>query len=385
MGWKSQLLEPLAWLAGAVAGKGVDPRVVAPRNILVLRPSDLGDLLTTTPIFEALRRRFPVTRIVAGVGSWGFPILEHNPFVDEIAAIDLPWANKFVRDRSPRALLGFLASSPQIAQLRQHRGFDVGIDVTGSLVGVLTLLRLGARHRVGLHGYRGGSAACQHAVDWTDCTHVAGTALRQAEMLGAEALPEARPQIYLVDRERDAAEQIWGLRQPGNPPRFLVSCGGGLEDKCWTAEALGHALRDVAAAMRAEWGASDLLLIGGPADRGRAARVLAAGVPGLRSVCGETSLRITFALTERADLVLTNASMMLHVAAAFRKPTIAVLGGMHSDRQSHDRLWGYPPPYESIGPATPSGWPSCEVVVEAVMTAATARPGRRADHNELQA
>ncbi len=370
MGWKSRLLEPLAWSAKGFVARGADPCAVAPREVLVLRPSDLGDLLTTTPVFEALRRRFPATRIVAAVGGWGRAILEHNPFVDEVAALDLPWANKFVQDRSPRALLRFLARSPQVAELRGCRGFDAGIDVTGSLAGVLTLMRLGARHRIGLRGYRGGSAGCQHSAAWTERVHVAGMALRQAELLGAHDLPEARPQLYLTPGEREEAARIWGPRGSGGAPRFLVSCGGGAEEKCWPAEDLGRALRDMAAAMRARWGESDLLLVGGPTDRGRAARVLAAEIPGLRSVCGETSLRSSFALAEQADLVLTNASMMLHVAAAFRRPTVAVLGGMHSDPEGHDRLWGYPPPYASVGPAAPGTWPSSGAVVAAVMGAA---------------
>ena len=35
-----------------------------------LRPNDLGDLLTTTPAFAALRRRFPSSRIVAAVARY---------------------------------------------------------------------------------------------------------------------------------------------------------------------------------------------------------------------------------------------------------------------------------------------------------------------------
>ncbi|MGH7654822.1 MAG: glycosyltransferase family 9 protein [Gemmatimonadaceae bacterium] len=85
-----------------------------------------------------------------------------------------------------------------------------------------------------------------------------------------------------------------------------------------------------------------------------------------RSVCGETSLRTTFALAAVADGVLTNASMLAHTAAAFRKPTVVVIGGMHRDREAYDRLWGYPPPYQSIGPAGGAEWPEAAVVVEAM-------------------
>jgi ADP-heptose:LPS heptosyltransferase len=88
-------------------------------------------------------------------------------------------------------------------------------------------------------------------------------------------------------------------------------------------------------------------------------------------VCGETSLRSTFALCAGADAVLTNASMLSHTAAAFRKPTVVVLGGMHQDQEAYDRLWGYPAPYRSVGPASAAererGWPGVESVAGAVL------------------
>ena len=70
MGWKGALVEaPLALASRIVAPWGSLPE--APREILVVRPNDLGDLLTTTPALAALRGRFPSSRIVAAVGSWG--------------------------------------------------------------------------------------------------------------------------------------------------------------------------------------------------------------------------------------------------------------------------------------------------------------------------
>ena len=372
MTWKSQAFEPVSWVAGKLSRSGPDPRIVEPRSILVLRSTDLGDLLTTTPIFEALRRRFPRAHLVAGIGSWARAIVENNPFVDEIAEIDLPWSNKFVADKSPAALLTFLARSPQITALRKRGGFDVGIEILGSHITALTLLRLGARYRVGLRGYRGGWSACQQSATWKDGPHVCAMALRQAELLGAKNLPEARPQLYLVAAEREAAQSIWAPGSPRRPLRLLINCGGGLPVKVWPVEPLTRALADLSATMERQIGRPNMLLIGGSADRERAEQVMAARIPGLRSVCGEVPLRTTFALTEQADLVLTNASMLLHVAAAFRRPTVTVLGGMHADIGDHDRAWGYPPPYSSVGVTEPGTWPSPERVVNSVLSAINA-------------
>ena len=50
----------------------------APRSIFVLRSNDIGDLLAVTPLFEALRRRFPDAWIGVGTGGWNAPCLPRS-------------------------------------------------------------------------------------------------------------------------------------------------------------------------------------------------------------------------------------------------------------------------------------------------------------------
>lgn len=368
MGWKGTLVEgPLAITSRLAASWGPLPSM--PREILVIRPNDLGDLHTTTPVFDALRRRFPTSRIVAAVGSWGIPILAHNPNIDEVVALDAPWNNKFVADQSWGAVAKFLFRSEQVASLRRRGGFDVGIDVLGSHVGALLLMRLGVRYRVGVRGYRGGWTACQQYVRFSERVHVGRAALDQVALLGATELPLARPQLFLTDNERQSAERLWGARRSG-AVRLLVGCGGGLASKCWPTEQMAAALQRLT---RAELGDRrfEVLLVGGEADRARGIEIVAMTNGAVRSVCGDTPLRTTFALCESADAVLTNPSMLSHTAAAFTRPTIVVLGGMHQDAKAYDTLWGYPSPYRSIGPVTAaeqqSGWPDAATVAAAVL------------------
>jgi ADP-heptose:LPS heptosyltransferase len=63
----------------------------------------------------------------------------------------------------------------------------------------------------------------------------------------------------------------------------------------------------------------------------------------------------------------------MHVAAAFRRPTVAVLGGSITRPAVHDAIWGYPEHYRSVAPdqyvenAHDKNWPDVERVVQAVM------------------
>ena len=53
-------------------------------KILVIRHDNVGDLIITTPVFRALRERFPDAQIDALVNSYNFPILHNNPDLSHV-------------------------------------------------------------------------------------------------------------------------------------------------------------------------------------------------------------------------------------------------------------------------------------------------------------
>jgi ADP-heptose:LPS heptosyltransferase len=376
MDWKNLLIETPVWLMARFHPPRFDPRRDTPREILVLRPNDFGELLTTTPLFESLRKQFPSTRLIAGIGSWGRPILQNNPYIDEIVELDAPWNNKIVADRSHKNVLRFLWKSPQIDALRARGGFDVAIDVLGSYMGALLMMRLGARYRIGVRGYRGGWSGCQAHVVYA--RRKAGrAALAQGELLGATALPEVRPQLFLTTDERARATQLWMTNPPAGRPtvRIVAGVGAGVPTKACPPREVGAALAQIAQALEQQGHACEVVIVGSAADQARAAEAIAVAGPGVsvRSVAGEVPMRVMFALVEQADVVLTNSTMLMHVAAAFRRPTVAVLGGSITKPDVHDAIWGYPPPYVSVTPERSADgqrlkdWPEVGRVVQAVL------------------
>jgi heptosyltransferase-2 len=54
-------------------------------------------------------------------------------------------------------------------------------------------------------------------------------------------------------------------------------------------------------------------------------------------------LREVFALVEAADAVVCNASMLMHVAAAFEKRTVVTLGADYPSASREGRLWNCNP------------------------------------------
>ncbi|HCR36966.1 MAG TPA: glycosyl transferase, partial [Opitutae bacterium] len=65
MSLKRSVLEGFIGLLSKLYPKSKGQR---PNKIFVLRNNDIGDLLVSTPIFEALKKAHPEAYIIAGVG-----------------------------------------------------------------------------------------------------------------------------------------------------------------------------------------------------------------------------------------------------------------------------------------------------------------------------
>ena len=61
----------------------------------------------------------------------------------------------------------------------------------------------------------------------------------------------------------------------------------------------------------------------------------------VRNLCGKTDLRKTFAITSRCDAVVSNTSLLMHVAGAFSKPNLVLLGPWYDSSKLHAKQWGH--------------------------------------------
>ncbi len=339
--------------AGGRPGAAPSPPA-APRSIFVLRNNDIGDLLAVTPLFAALRHRFPAATIAAGVGRWNLPVLERNPHLTEVLIVEAPWFNKYQPHQGTLERLRYLGRSQQVRELARRR-FAVGIDVLGSGWGSLLLLRAGIPYRLGVRGYAGGDSAAQATVAFDPGEHVGRTALRFAEVLGATSLPPCRPQLFLGAEEEAAGERWWAAGEGGRRgARLVIGPGGGLMEKCWPAASF----QALAAGLAGTPGLS-VLAAGGAREKDLTGAVAAAagGRDGRddrddrddRRHGEPPELRQLFALVAASDLVVCNSSMLLHVAAAFAKPTLVLLGPSFPSAAQHQAQWGYAGTCRSLG------------------------------------
>jgi heptosyltransferase-2 len=326
--------------------RSADPgvRPVAPGKIFVLRNNDIGDLLIVTPVFEALKRNFPNAKVVAGVGAWNLDVLKLNPFIDEVLEINAPWANKYTANQGLRTVLNYVFCSPEVNRVKDS-SFDVGIDILGSHFGAMLLMRAEIPLRLGVTGYRGGDAGFHKSIAFSSRVHVGAAALHLAALLGSNAQVENRPQLFLSVDELEFGERLWtDVAEGSRYPRILLGPSGGFPEKCWPRTEFRDLVAQLEGQVRAR-----VIVVGAKADFEIGQFVCSLSVGNSRNMCGDLSLRHTFALAATSDFVVTNSSALMHIAAAFKKRTAVTLSGYYSSASDHDALWGYPGTCKSLG------------------------------------
>lgn len=196
----------------------------APREILIVKPSSLGDVVHTLPSSLELRRAFPEAKIRWLVNTEWKPLLEGLSHLDEV--IEFP-------RRDFRGARGLLRIGPWASELRKRFNADLVLDYQGLLRSALiSKLCRGSEGRViGLDDAREGArlfyhesvstAGCVHAVDrYLALTrHTTGSAGGPIEW----PLPEGRPPVGFAatDAGRDASR-----RRPSLPVESPATHGG---------------------------------------------------------------------------------------------------------------------------------------------------------------
>ena len=296
--------------------------MVAPKRILVVKLSDIGDVLTAIPALRALRESFPAARLEALVPPNSAPVLAESPLVDEVIVFD-----KFQYDRPIDAFKpSSLAALVRLALDLRRQRYDCLVILHhlttrwGTLKYAALALISGAKVRVGLdngrgwfltHRARDGGFGARHEVEyWLDVVGTIGARTEDTSLemaIGAEDEAFANDQCPLV------------AIHPGS--------GGYSLARRWSAEGFAH----VADALVERHGAR-IVLVGTPADGvSQVASLMRSEAVNLE---GKTNLKQLAAILKRCDLFIGADSGVMHLAAAVGTPLVAIFG------PSNHRAWG---------------------------------------------
>ena len=292
-------------------------------KILILKPSSLGDVIHALPVLRLLKLHFPAADIYWWIDSALAPLIEGDP--------DLTGIVRFERKRwcKPQHWPEMLRS---IHWLRAQN-FDLVIDLQ-------CLLRSGAfawlargKFLIGLDEAREGARGFYdvavrrpsfhtHAVDW------------YLAVLPPLGVPVHKNFTWLPERPPIAAavNQKWSPEnsklKTQNSKLILLQPGARWLNKRWPVQHFAELVR----ALAQKFPDARFAVLGGKDDAPLGEYIFQAAPEKVLNLCGTTTLPEMIEWVRRCDLLITNDTGPMHVAAAMNKPLVALFGPTAPER-----------------------------------------------------
>jgi len=279
------------------------------KKILVVAPSWVGDTMLMHPMLVRLKQRHPDCLIDVLAPPWTEELLQQ-----------LPEVNETITNQFPHGALQLAARISLGRQLRD-RHYDQAIVLPNSLKSALIPFFAGIPIRTGFVG------------------EMRYGLLNDSRKLDKHALP------LMVERFAQLAElPLDAIHRPLPQPRLLVSA----EQRQLVLDKFGLTLSQPVAVFcpGAEYGPAKrwpipyfaelaqhlqqqgymVWIVGSPKDQETGDKIVALGNLSTRNLCGSTNLAEAIALLDCADLVVSNDSGLMHLAAALDRPMLALYG-----------------------------------------------------------
>jgi lipopolysaccharide heptosyltransferase I len=279
------------------------------RRIALLKPSALGDIIHALPVLTALRDRFPDARVTWVVNRAYESLLVGHPHLTDTLAFD-----RGAFKKSPGRAVTY---SLWFANELRKRRFDLVIDLQGLLRSGLMCAATGAPVRVGFANAREGSRHFYtHRVPspGLDEAHAVERYWCVARAFGAGERP-ARPVIPVSEAERAAVTRELAMMPR---PWLAFAVGSRWLTKRWPP---AH-FAELANRAQAAFGGS-VLFVGVPDDTPLSREVAQRLRGPSRDFTGRTTLPRLAALLAACDVVVSNDTGPLHLAAALGRPCVA--------------------------------------------------------------
>ena len=279
-------------------------------KILILKPSSLGDVVQALPVLRLLKLHWPESEIFWWIDSGLAPLLEGDR--------DLAGIVRFERRR-----WSIPANWPEVwhsVRWMRRQNFDLVIDLQCLFRSGMFAWLANGKSLVGLNESREGARGFYDVAVRRDSfyTHAADWYLAVLKALNVPAhqnfdwLPERKAISADVKRKWSTDSTRWIIVQPG--ARWL--------NKRWPVENFTELVRRISAT-RPEF---RFAILGGADDQAAGAAIAQADANRCLDLTGNISLPEMVEWIRLGELMISNDTGPMHVAAALGKPVVAIFG-----------------------------------------------------------
>ena len=205
-------------------------------KILIIQQKMIGDVLTSSILFEALRKKYPEAELHYLIYKQTQHVVQNNPFIDKYILFE-------EKDKKPFQFI-------KILKKIRKENYSVVIDVYSKIGSALISYYSGAKIRISYDKTLTRSLYTDVFSREIKAETIAGPAiekrLRLLNALGSNFPSEIKPKIYLTESEINSARQL--LDRAGllnEKPLFMISVLGSSKAKNYPQEYLAVLLDQV--------------------------------------------------------------------------------------------------------------------------------------------
>lgn len=269
-----------------------------------------------TPAFRCIRENFPDAKITLALKSYIYKLIEGAPWFDELLLLDS-------KDR-PRAGTQYLSLIKQI----RSKEYDLGFLFPNSFSSALLFVLGGVKRRVGYNR----DARSWLLTDGIDRlsehgrflpTYMGDYYLRLCQTVGCEVRSK-NLELFITGEGLRRADEIFEQYQLNNGhPLILLNPGAAYgSSKCWTAEGFAQTADLIHNQL-----ACNIAIICAPHEIKLATAIERAAKSTLINLAHQIiSLDVLKALIKRCALLITVDSGPRHIAVAFQRPVVTLMG-----------------------------------------------------------
>lgn len=279
-------------------------------KILILKPSSLGDVVQAIPVLRLLKAQNPANEIYWWISA----------DLAELLQGDRDLSGIFLFERRRWAFPQYWSEMfRSIHQMRAHQ-FDWIIDLQGLARSSLISWLAHGNLSIGVEDWREGApglydvvvprpSPSTHAVDW------------YLEVLKALDVPRHWDFVWMPERPVPAAniQRKW---HPAKARWIIINPGARWSNKRWPVEYYAAVVRELAGSCPA----FHFAILGSTSDKDLGAAIAEADRERCLNLTGRTSLAEMIEWIRLSELIVTNDTGPMHVAAALNKPIISVFG-----------------------------------------------------------
>jgi len=272
------------------------------RRILIVKPSSLGDIIHSLPVLWALRKTYPDAYIGWVVKDVWQDLLADNPLIDHLIILK-------------KGLGGIISAIRETRSLK----FDTAIDLQGLFrSGIITFFS-GAKTRTGFSNARELAPIFYNNKVIVPQGHIHAV---DRYMMTVSNPPLLNFPLYIAIEDAEWAKEFLMENNLYNKrPLIAINPSARWVKKRWPAASFSALINQLINELKA-----GIIIVGSKEDIPIAEEINSHVNERIAIATGKTSLKRLPALLANVNLLVTNDSGPMHIAAAIGTPVVALFG-----------------------------------------------------------